>query len=368
MRTTKELSGPRNQFHAFPRTLTIGIDLGDRFGHYCILDQKGVVVEEGRVKMTRKEVTVHFQRLAAARIAMEAGTHSGWVSRLLESFGHEVLVANVCETPGISHSHRKSDPVDAEKLARYARVDPRLLSPIRHRTEEAQHDLVLIRVRERFIAARTMFINAARGIVKSLGYRLPGCGADTFAKRCRLHLPARVADILAPLLNQVASLTEQIKQYDALIEQLAESKYPETLVLQGVSGVGALTALSYVLTLGDPTRFTKSRDVGCYLGLRPRRSQSGQHDPQLGITKAGNRYLRKTLVQCAQHILGPLGRDSALRRWGQRLAARGGKNAKKRAIVAMARKLAVLLHRLWVTQKPYDPFYGVSQEPNPAAA
>lgn len=362
-----ESAARKAEFRAFPKT-TIGIDLGDRWGHYCIVDRKGVVVEEGRVKMTRKEVAVHFQRLPAARIAMEAGTHSGWVSRLLEGFGHEVLVANVCDMPSISHSNKKSDVVDAEKLARYARVDPRLLSPIHHRTEEAQHDLVLIRVRERFIAARTMLINAARGIVKTLGYRLPTCGADFFAKRCRIHLPTTVAEILTPLLNQVASLTVQIKQYDVLIEQLADTKYPETRVLQGVGGVGALTALSYVLTLGDPTRFAKSRDVGCYLGLRPRRSQSGEHDPQLGITKAGNRYLRKTLVQCAQHILGPLGQDSALRRWGQKLAARGGKNAKKRAIVAMARKLAVLLHRLWVTQKPYDPFFGVSLEPNPAAA
>jgi transposase len=235
-------------------------------------------------------------------------------------------------------------------------------SPIRHRTEEAQMDLVLIRVRERFVAARTMLINTARGIVKSLGHRLPECGADAFAKRCRLYLPAKVADILSPLLTQVASLTDQIKQYDALIVDLADSKYPETVVMRGVGGVGALTAVSYVLTLGDPKRFVKSRDVGCYLGLCPRRSQSGERDPQLGITKAGNRYLRKTLVQCAQHILGHLGKDSALKRWGWKLAERGGKNSKKRAIVAVARKLAVLLHRLWVTQKPYDPFYGVSRD------
>lgn len=151
------------------------------------------------------------------------------------------------------------------------------------------------------------------------------------------------------------------------IEQLADSKYPETLVLQGVNGIGALTALSYVLTLGDPTRFTKSRYVGCYLGLRPRRSQSGEHDPQLGIAKAGNRYLRKTLLQCAQNILGPLGRDSALKRWGQKLAARR-QECKDTRYRGHGRTPSVLLHRLWVTQQPYDPFFGVSREPNPATA
>lgn len=351
---------------AVPGNLTIGIDLGDRFSHYCLLDQDGTVIEEGRVRMTRDELRVHFEGLAAARFALEAGTHSGWVSRLLESFGHEVLVANPSRIPAISQSDNKSDPVDAEKLARYARLDPSILSPIRHRTEEAQTDLALIRVRERFVAARTMFINAARGIVKSFGHRLPKCAADAFANRCKEHLPSKLADILSPLLRQVAALTAQIKEYDSAIEKLAEDKYPETAVMRGIGGVGTLTAMTYVLTLGDATRFAKSRDVGCYLGLRPRRSQSGERDPQLGITKAGNRHLRKTLVQSAQYILGHFGRDCALRRWGQKLAERGGKNSKKRAIVAVARKLAVLLHRLWVTQQPYDPFYGMNREELPA--
>jgi transposase len=167
------------------------------------------------------------------------------------------------------------------------------------------------------------------------------------------------------MLDQIAMLTEQIQGFDQRIEHMAESKYPETKVLRGVKGVGALTAMSFV-TVGDAKRFRKSRDVGCYLGLRPRRSQSGERDPQLGITKAGNRPLRATLVQCAQYVLGPFGPDSALRRWGLTLAQRGGKNAKKRASVAVARKLAVLLHRLWVTQKPYEPFYGLPTGAVPA--
>jgi transposase len=115
--------------------------------------------------------------------------------------------------------------------------------------------------------------------------------------------------------------------------------------------------LTFVLTLGDEARFRCSRDVGCYLGLRPKRSQSGERDPQLGITKAGNVYLRSLLIECANHILRPHGRDSALRQWGLSLATRGGKQAKNKAVVAVARKLAVLLHHLGTTQQPYVPFY-----------
>jgi transposase len=363
MKRTTGGSRMKCDLQTFPQALTIGIDLGDRFSHYCILDHDGRVIEEGRIKMTREELRVHFENLSPARIAMEAGTQSAWVSQMLESFGHEVLVANPSRIPGISRSDNIADPVDAERLARYARLDPQVLSPIRHRTEDAQMDLALIRVRDRFVAARTMLINVARGIVKSFGHRLPCCDANAFANKSKAHLPPKLADVVSPLLDQVAALTAQIKKYDCAVEELAKTKYPETGVMLGIGGVGVLTAMTYVLTLGDPKRFAKSRDVGCYLGLRPRRSQSGERDPQLGITKAGNRYLRKTLVQSAQYMLGHFGRDCVLRRWGQKLAERGGKNAKKRAIVAVARKLAVLLHRLWVTQQPYDPFYGITREP-----
>jgi len=318
--------------------VTIGIDLGDRFSHYCVLNAEGKVIESGRIKTSREAFVDHFKDLPPARMAVEAGTHSAWVSRLLEEFGHEVLVANAREIPTISHSNKKNDNVDAEKLGRYARYDPKLLSPIRHRSQSAQLDLVVIRVRERLVAARTMLINATRGIVKSSGYRLRSCSTESFAKQSRSQIPDVLSEILLPILDQIATLTDQIRGFNQRIEQMAESKYPETKVLRGVKGVGPLTAMSFVLTVGDAKRFRKSRDVGCYLGLRPRRSQSGERDPQLGITKAGNRPLRVTLVQCAQYILGPFGPDSALRRWGLMLAQRGGTNAKKRALVAVARK------------------------------
>lgn len=341
--------------------LTIGIDLGDQYSHYCILDGSGAMVEEGRVRSTPEAFTKHFMDGTVARIAMEAGSHSQWASRLLQEFGHEVMVADPRKIPGITGSNKKSNRNDAEKLAHYARFGQELLSPIHHRSEQMQADLAVFRVREQFVKTRTMTINAARGIVKSFGCRLPKCSSSYFVQRCRDMIPEMGRTALEPLFEQIALLNAAIKRSDQQIEELAREKYREAAVLRSVHGVGPICSLGFVLTLGDPSRFRQSRMAGCYLGLRPGRSQSGNSDPQLGITKAGDSFLSKVLVQCAHRILGPWGPDSLLRRWGLRLADRGGKNGKKRAIIAVARKLSVLLHKLWVTQKPYDPFYGCPQ-------
>ena len=339
------------------RHTTIGIDVGDRWSHYCILDEEGEVVEEGRFRTSATSVGKHFQGVPAARIAIEAGTHSIWISEQLARYGHEVIVANVTELHAIVRNIRKSDQVDAEKLARYARLDPRILRPITHRSVEAQQELTVVRARDVLVRLRTAAVNAVRGLVKPCGVRLPSSSTSCFAKRCRAVLSEGLLRALSPLLEQIEQLSEQIKQYDETILEMSRVSHPETQALQTVHGVGPVTALTYVLTLDDPHRFERSRDVGCYLGLRPRRDQSGSRDPQLGITKAGNVYLRKLLVECANYILGPRGKDSNLRRWGLQLAGKGGKNARKRAIVAVARKLAVLLHRLWITQSTYVPFY-----------
>jgi transposase len=298
-----------------------------------------------------------FKNLAPVRVAMEAGTHSIWISEQLQLLGHEVIVANVRELRAISHSDRKSDQVDAEKLARFARLDPKILRPIAHRTLQQQQALTVIRAHDLMVRLRTAAVNAVRGLTKSCGHRMPASTTACFAKRGLAMLPAGLAPALGPVLEQIAEMTTKIKQYDGQIRQLSQTEYSETQALLKVNGVGPITALTYVLTLGDKQRFQRSRDVGCYLGLRPRRSQSGDRDPQLGITKAGNGYLRSLLIECANHILRPPGKDSSLRRWGLALAARGGKKAKNKAVVAVARKLAVLLHRIWVTQEPYIPFY-----------
>jgi len=351
-------------------SLTFGMDLGDKHSCYCVLDGQGEVIQEGGVGTSKKAMAKVFGSMGRCRIAMEVGTHSPWVSRLLLALGHEVVVANPRQLKLISASSRKDDRLDAQTLARLARVDPQLLRPIQHRSAKAQGDLMVIRVRAALVEARTGLINSARGLAKSLGERLPICDTDQMGVEQTESLPAELQQRLEPLLKEVVSLTEKIKELDRRVEQMAGEDYPETRLLQQVKGVGPLIALTFVLTLEDKERFQKSRDVGCYVGLRPRRSESGQSQPQLRITKEGDAYLRKMLVQGAHYILGYRGPDTDLRRWGLKLAARGGKRAKKAAVVAVARKLGVLLHRLWVTGEVYEPLRNAhrQQELKKAAA
>jgi transposase len=335
--------------------LTIGVDLGDKTSRYCVLDSNGEKRQESSVGTNKEELGKVFGGMGGSRIAIEVGTHSPWVSRLLSSLGHEVIVANARQVKLISMSSRKDDRLDAQLLARLARVDVQLLRPVRHRGEQAQLDLGEIRARAALVETRTSLVNAARGMVKAFGERLPKCDADQMGVEQLKGLPAALQEMLRPLLEAVGSLTEQIYVYNERIEQIARNEYPETVLLRQVKGVGSLIALTFVLTIEDAERFEHSRDVGCYVGLRPKRGDSGASQPQLRISKEGDSYLRKMLVQGAHYILGQRGPDTDLKRWGLKLAGHGGKNGKKRAIVAVARKLAVLLHRLWVSGEVYEP-------------
>jgi transposase len=346
---------PRRAATRKAEPITIGLDLGDKTSRYCVLGDNGEPLTEGSVATTPKAMTQKFAGMRRCRIAMEVGTHSPWLSRLLTRLGFEVIVANARQVRLISASSRKNDRMDARLLARLARADPQLLRPIRHRGEQAQADLMTIRIRASLVEARTGLINAARGFAKAMGERLPSCDADALCVEKLEALPAALEERLRPLLEQVESVTVQIKKLDSTIEQIARTWYPETELLRQVSGVGILIALTFVLTVEDRERFQKSRDVGCYVGLRPKQSDSGQSQPQLRITKEGDRYLRTLLVQGAHLIVNRRGPDTDLKRFGLKLASHGGKNAKKRAIVAVARKLAVLLHRLWVTGEVYEP-------------
>ena len=337
------------------RQLTIGVDLGDRSSCYCVLDDMGEVILERSLATTPKALPQVFGRMPRSRMALETGTHSPWVSRLLTQLGHEVIVAHARNVRWIGESRRKDDRIDARTLARLARIDPQLLSPVQHRSAKAQIHLTVIRARAGLVSVRTALVNTARGLVKSYGERLRGCGTSQVNRELAAGLSAELREALEPLLREVESLNERIKEYDRRIEEMTKKTYPEVAVLKQVKGVGNLIALAFILTIEDPHRFRKSRDVGCFLGLRPGRRNSGQSQPQMHISKEGDRYLRTLMVQGAHYILGPFGEDSDLRRWGLRLAGRGGKNAKKRAVVAVARKLAVLLHRLWMTGEVYEP-------------
>jgi transposase len=334
----------------------IGIDLGDRVSHACVLSKaSGEIVERRRLATTRKGVRDLLDGRERSLVAIEVGTHSAWVSRAVTAFGHEVLVGDARRLAFIFKSNDKSDRSDAENLARVARVDPELLYPIQHRAESAQVDLAVLRVRNGLVEVRTKLINQVRGLVKSHGGRLRSCSATSFLSKAAPAIPDELRAAVSPLLDVLQEVGRKIRECDAKVRKLCEESYPETELLRQVVGVGPVTSLAYVLALGNPQRFQRSRDVGAFVGLTPRRDQSGGRDPQLRITKAGNPFLRRLLVQAAQYILGPFGPDSDLRRFGEAMMERGGANAKKRAVVAVARKLAVLLHALWKTGSVYEP-------------
>jgi transposase len=340
--------------------LTVGVDLGDRWSSFCVLGLDGEKLTEGQLRTTEEDFAKLFQSLAAARVVIEVGTHSAWVRDVVAGCGHEVQVANPRQMEGPKKRKRKNDRIDAHKLARIGRLDPQSLFPIHHRSREVRNDLVVVRARDAVVAARKDLINAVRGLVKSMGGRLPKCSTASFPHRVKEELPPAVREALLPLVQLVEHLGSCIRGYDESIEKLGGEKYPDTKLLRQVKGVGPITALAYVLTLENPERFAQSRDVGPYLGLVPKQEDSGDSQPQLRITKMGDVMLRRLLVGSAQYILGPFGPDTDLRRYGLRLSERGGKNAKKRAVVAVARKLAVLLHHLWVSGEVYDPLYQTS--------
>ena len=340
-----------------------GMDLGDKKHDVCILDSEGQVKERTQVVNTTEAIRQCFEsKPRTMTVALEAGTHSGWISRLLEEMGFRVIVAQPRKLCALWGRNRKNDASDAELLARMLRADPELLHPIRHRGEAEQVAILTLRGRDALVRMRTLAINTARGLAKSVGHRLPSASSAAFTKKAREGLAVELKGAIEPILEVVEKLTEQIKGYDRQVEQMAQTQYPQTEALRTVPGVGALTSLAFVLTVADPTRFKRSREVGPYLGLVPRQDQSGSIDKQLRITKAGDGYLRRLLVGSAQYILGAFGPPCGLRHFGLRLAARGGKNAKRRAVVAVARKLAVLLHALWVNKTVFDPTRGVSPQ------
>lgn len=344
------------------KTITIGMDLGDKHHIAAVFDTDGNEVDVAKVINTRAGVSKYFKRYKGATVAIEAGTHSPWISRLLEQMGCNVYVGNPRKLRFIWDSIDKSDERDARILGMVCRMEPRLLAPLRHRGSQASADMILVKSRHMLVKSRTKLINYARGMVKTNGERLPSCSTDYFANRCAEHVPGDIWPGLEPIFDLIGQLSDQIRALDAKIAQMCREQYPETKRLQQVSGVGPVTALAYVLCIEDPARFKKSRQVGPFFGLTPRRDQSGDTDKQLRITKAGNKYMRQLLVGCAHYIIGPFGPDSHLRRHGLAIAARGGKNAKRRAAVAVARKLSVLLHRLWVSEQAYEPFYNIRQK------
>jgi len=281
-----------------------------------VLDESGEVIEAFRVRTTEPALDRQLSRYPASRVVLEVGKHSPWVSRCVSKHGHEAIAANPSRVRLIAENDSKTDGVDAELLARLGRVDPSLLKPIVHRGAQAQKDRILLQARDGFVRARTQLVNQVRGLAKTLGTRAPSCSTEAFAKRVRAALPEDLFPGLATLLSTIEGLSQTIREMDREVERVCETRYPETALLRQVKGVGPITALCFVLTIEDSSRFAKSRSVGAYLGLRPKHRNSGDHEPQLRITKGGDRLLRRLLVSAAHYVLGPFGPDTDPRRAG----------------------------------------------------
>lgn len=337
----------------------VGCDIGDKFTELCIVNRTGAVIEAKRVRTTKPALVHAIQKHHPARVALEAGTHSRWVEEALAAAGHEVIVANPRQIQLIWKRKKKTDRSDADLLARLARADVTLLAPVHHRSREAQQDLAVLKSRDLLVGVRTRLINHVRGLLKQFGLRVPSCSPGAFVQRAEKIVPASLEPAVTPVLEVLREVAKRVEQHDEEVERLFRAN-STAQKLAGVDAVGPLTSLAFALTIDDPKKFKSSRIVGSFIGLVPAKDQSGESDPERHISKAGNGFLRRLLVQCAHRLLGPFGPDCDLRRWGLALCARGGSSARKRAIVAVARKLAVVMHRIWVTGRDYDPHFNAA--------
>lgn len=342
-------------------TQALGLDVGDRRSSFCLISAAGEILDEDSVATTKDTLTSLFDRMESCRIVVEACGHVHWIASLAKECGHEVIVANPRELRLISKSGRKNDRNDARTLARLGRVDPELLRPIKLRGEACRATRALLHARDQLVRMRTKLVTFTRGQVKSFGGRVPKCSAESFHNQAGAHVPELLRAAIEPMLETLAQLRVSIRAFDKEIERVSKERHPETGVLRQVRGVGPVLALAYVATIEDPERFSSSRTVGSYIGLTPNLYDSGAKTPELRISKRGDRYLRRLLVSASSYILGTYGGDSDLRRYGERIARGQSQRDKARARIAVARKLACLLHHLWRTGSVWDPNYSLTR-------
>jgi transposase len=352
---------------------TLGLDLGDRRSHYCLVDRRGREIDPAVVETTPSSLKAFFKRMKGARLVIEMSTHACWIADLAEAAGLEVLIANPRSFELLTKSYRKTDARDCQLLADAGRMSPRLLSPIVRRPKQCRVDLAALRARNCLVETRTKLVNHVRGVLKHHALRAPSCSPESFHRKVVAVIPKELEMALLPLVQTIEQLNKQIKSLESQTQTMAKERYPITETFEAVAGVGQLISSTFAMTIADPNRFPDARTVGAYVGMVSRQDSSGDSNPELSITKAGDGEVRRLMVIAANYIMGPFGPDCDLKRFGLRMIDNGrrkGKNAKKRAIIAVARKLAVLLLHLWKTGAKYDPFYLARKkgEPIPAGA
>ena len=340
--------------NTFPRT--IGMDLGRSKSNFCIYGDDRERAEEGELRSTREVVAAFFDRQPPSRVVMEACGPCRWIAEEAVQAGHEVVVANPREFRVILTSHKKSDRNDARVLGEFGQFKPELLHPVKLRGTKCQAARTLLSSRGQVIAMRTELICVVRSAIADLGVEIGPTGASkNFHKYLEGKIPSVLSAALEPLLSVLESIDDAVNTFDRSIDHVSKEHFTETALLRQVHGVGPIIALTFVVTIEDAGRFKRSRDVGAFAGLVPRSRASCDATPELSITKRGDAALRKALVNAATYIVGPRGEECDLQRWGRKLQDRGGQRSKAKARIAVARKLAVILHRLMLTGEVYNP-------------
>lgn len=353
------------------KKIYVGFDVSQKtIEIFCVCGEK---TSNGSVKIANNKSAIqgflqNFKKPRQVCVVMETGTHSAWLSRFIGNLGFEALVAHARDLALIYAADKKNDALDAEKLARLAQADRKLLHPIEHMDEERQKDLIILKSRALLVKQRTQTVNSIRGHMRSLGLDDSELTIKNMKKKALPGLPKEVQSLLAPLIQHLSYLNMGIEDFDRKIAQLCK-KYRTTELLRKVKGIGPEISLAFVLLVGDPRRFRNAASLASYFGLVPRQNQSGETDKPLGITKTGNTTMRALLIQGAQYILGPFGEDSELRDFGKRIESRGGKIAKRKARVAVARKIVTLFYALLTHPDiPYQTHYKVRKKPHPATS
>ena len=347
---------------------TIGADVSDRTTKICVMTkadggERRIVVETtcATTKAGFEEAFSKFDR--SWPVVFETGTHCRWMDRLFRRMGFKTIVGNPGKIPSITKSNTKNDRNDARELARLAIADPAMLHPVFLRDEVYQQMLRFHHARNVLISQRTQTINQIRGFAKSMGYRIECSSTGRFHEQRKAGWPNELEECTWPLMGVLKAINLKIKAYDKLIARLAERPEFKPMIerVRVVYGVGTIGSTVFVAAIGGrPDRFDRVRDIGPYFGMIPKQDQSGDDDKQLHITHAGPEIVRTALVECAGVVMMEKSKDTDLKLKGLRIAMRGGKIARKKAKVAVARGLAVAM--LALLQHPEREYVPLSEE------
>jgi transposase len=327
-----------------------GLDLAKRASRYCIVDDARVVLREGNVRNTEKDLSRVFEG-PPMRVAMEASGNSFWMADRLRAMGHEVVVADPNRTKAIGAGLIKNDKLDARWLARLCQAD--MLARVNVPSFEQRMARLPFTSRDAMVRARTRLLNTARGMLASEGINVPAARPGRFVALVhdlRPSVPPELYQAVVPLLDALAALNGFIVDETRAMQARADTD-PTMRLLQTIPGVGPVAASAFVSSIADPARFSSGRDVGAFLGLVPRLYESGKISRKGAITKCGNSQTRWALTMAASALL--LAKtDSHLQRWANELAQRIGR---KKACVAVARKLASIMWAVWKAGRPFEP-------------